>query len=368
MTGFINKSYLSTEAYPSHTVLLQQDTIPQKSSPDTTVSLQGINPLFLQLERKAREVEVYREQAIRLSQIRAARQPKKVVDTTCHWCPKDRPLSLQELLTTTDQKIFQFFSYSLYDKQFYIEHIGTNSPVFIEIEPSHTKSFVSRIEPIQRFEKDSSTDWFFLLLLSVSFLIGFIFVFYRKHISTFFQAAFFYINAARLHKEGSELILRLSMLFDIIFFITISIFVAIGNDFTGNREEIQQQPLLLAAFFLGGLILYRSYRFAIHKLIGLIAGQYNALDEIFYNQLLYPRIFSILLFPLLTLFTYSIGFIQKMAFYSIFVILIIVIALRFLRTFRVFIEKGFSIFYFLLYLCALEIVPVFVIIKELFGF
>jgi len=37
---------------------------------------------------------------------------------------------------------------------------------------------------------------------------------------------------------------------------------------------------------------------------------------------------------------------------------------RMIRTIKVFIDNGLSIFYFILYLCALEIVPLLVIWKE----
>jgi hypothetical protein len=63
------------------------------------------------------------------------------------------------------------------------------------------------------------------------------------------------------------------------------------------------------------------------------------------------------------LITYTRGFISTFIIYLSISITIIILIIRIIRILRVFVDRGFSIFYFILYLCALEISPLLIIWK-----
>jgi len=78
-------------------------------------------------------------------------------------------------------------------------------------------------------------------------------------------------------------------------------------------------------------------------------------------------VFGVVAVPFVFIMAYGKGIPQSISFYALASLFIIMLILRFFRSLKVFLNKGFSIFYFILYLCALEIIPVLIVFKEILG-
>jgi hypothetical protein len=93
-------------------------------------------------------------------------------------------------------------------------------------------------------------------------------------------------------------------------------------------------------------------------LIGLVSGNANACKDIWHIKLLYFSTTIILLTPLLILALLTEGLIAKIALYCSVAVCSISLILFIKETFLLFRAQRFSIFHWILYLCALEIFPV----------
>ena len=92
-------------------------------------------------------------------------------------------------------------------------------------------------------------------------------------------------------------------------------------------------------------------------LIGTVSGRSDACNMIWHIKLLYFSLVIILLAPMLILVLLTEGLVAQMAFYISVAICSLTLILFFKETFLLFRAQRFSIFHWILYLCALEIFP-----------
>jgi hypothetical protein len=340
----------------------QQDTIPKQKIKDTTdATLQGINPLFLIIERKTQEVEAYREQA----KTRVERKPVPTPrDTVCYICPKSEPIPLHQLLNISSSNKPPFFPDEfIYDRYYYNEIIGTKGLVFIE-----TQHHINQPSPSVLLNKTipETTDignWVFYPIFASIVLLAFLKLFFTKQLIEVFRSTLFFHIGRKLTRDGALVIDHLYRLLDGLFIISMPVTAMLLMEKFSPKSSMTFH--LIALYVLMGIVLFRIFKFITIKLIGFISNETEALDELNLNQLLYSRFFSVVLVPVNLLALYTSSSIQIVFLYIAAVLLGLMLFFRFVRTLQVFIYKGFSMFYFILYLCALEIIPWLIVFKEI---
>ena len=115
------------------------------------------------------------------------------------------------------------------------------------------------------------------------------------------------------------------------------------------------------------LILFILFKFYLEKLIATIFDINKFTESFHFHKVTYRNLSSLLLLPLISLFIYS-NLSSKIALYAIllcFGLLNIIAFLLTLRNHQKLIQK--YLFYFILYLCTLEIAPYLLLIKFYFG-
>jgi hypothetical protein len=348
-------------------LLPQQDTIPKVSSIDTAeINTLGINPIFIEIEKKKQEVEEFKQKIALEAKKNVKKSVKPIIDTTCIWCTsKDVPTAFN-LLELTVENHPTFFETKLYDKLYYKKVVNSPSLVFIETETSINNKGNLSYQTYPRANAIDYIEWvifpLFLLFLTVCFLR----FFYKKHLTGFFQSFLFYYSATRQNKESLLLNGRISLILDAIYFTIISVYVVLSYDLLFGLSNSQFPPLILGLFVLGGSLAFRLLQTILNKFIGFFSNNSIYLNELLFHQLIYPRVFGIIAIPFVFILAYSKGITQEISLYLIATSFIIMLILRLFRSLKVFLNKGFSIFYFLLYLCALEIIPVLILFKEIF--
>lgn len=353
----------SVNPYYFEIVAAQQDTIPKVQIRDTTSKQhQGIDPLFLMIERKTQEVEAYKEK-VALQRVKSKEQAKPKVDTTCYFCPSAERIPLQNIIISQKSDEALFESPKLYDKDFFYAHYSSNRPVFIETQNTVTSrpamSFDPNPIPKETFEFDIS---FYLLFGLVAFSI-FIKVFFSIHFKGLIQSNIFFSVANRLPRENSMVWNRLFFLLDLVFFISIPLALYIAIDYLEKVNSTNSDSVILSLIAIGGLLVFRIFRIITTGIIGFLSNQTSTFNLLKYNQFIFPRTLGILIVPLLVLIIYTPKEFGLWAFYFMLVLVGFAILLRLIRTLQVFLYKGFSIFYIILYLCALEIFPILLVYK-----
>ena len=103
----------------------------------------------------------------------------------------------------------------------------------------------------------------------------------------------------------------------------------------------------------------------------VMTGSISDEREVFREYLLVVyqsyRFSAIILLIIVILILYTHIFPLKMLFMTGFIVLILMYLIRVIRLFLIFINRNISIFYLILYLCALEFLPVLIIIKYFTG-
>jgi hypothetical protein len=179
-----------------------------------------------------------------------------------------------------------------------------------------------------------------------------------------FQSAFVYNLSVRIFSEKSVVLNRLSGILNFMFVLTLAALVTLVFDFYGfilfHLDAWQHYLVFLALF----VVLFFA-RKTILFFLGAVFGIGDIISEYSFQGNLYLKLTGMLLLPLILVIPY----IPENHAHAFFVAAIIIIGLiylfRILRTFSITIRKGFSIFYLILYLCALEIGPCLVFLKIL---
>ena len=100
---------------------------------------------------------------------------------------------------------------------------------------------------------------------------------------------------------------------------------------------------------------------------GRVSTEINAFNEYIVTIYLSYRLMAIVLFILVILLSYTRFFPAKALFLTGFITIAALYLMRITRLFLIFIKRNISILYLILYLCALEFLPVVIIVKYFTG-
>jgi len=214
-------------------------------------------------------------------------------------------------------------------------------------------------------KNQTNTDWTIIPILIGMILLASIVNVYRKYLGQLFERIIYRFASDKLFNDKNIHFQRLSIMLDILFILSFSVVV----DQIAKRFELYSPPekkeyiifLVTCAF----LLVLRFFRWVVLKLSGLFSNHQSFFSELYNRSSLYTRILGVFLLPFVFLITYSTGFIASLFMYISLFMMFNILIIRTIIMFKVFIVRGFSIFYFILYLCALEIIPLLVILKEL---
>jgi len=241
----------------------------------------------------------------------------------------------------------------------------------IEIKPVYfTKTEItkSNVNIYSLKEKvNDNNDWLLIPLLLGGVLFVSATILYRKYLGLFFEGLIYGNQSNRIINEKNTHTKRLSWILDIIFIISLSVFV----DQLFRKLNIYSPPhnfpflIFLLSFVF--LVLQKIYYWIVYKLSAVFSNQKKFISELFDSSSLYTRCLGFFLLPLVFLISYSTSFLPSVFIYFSSFIIVIALIYRTIRMIRLFMGSGFSIFYFILYLCALEIAPLLLAYKEVIS-
>ncbi|MCK9412732.1 MAG: DUF4271 domain-containing protein [Prolixibacteraceae bacterium] len=205
-------------------------------------------------------------------------------------------------------------------------------------------------KPIKSMEQ----DWtFFLILIGWTIFASLQFGF-SKYILQVFQSVVNYGASSRLYRERGYSnnfgVFRLNVIFFL--FLPFPFYlIARDNGMTVGSSGIE--------FFLIVFAVVNAYfmlKIFIYKMLGSIFSQREATGELIFNMMLYHNVLGLILLPVATIHLLVPGF----GIISMFLVPALVVIFYLMSIFRSIyfaIREGISIFYLILYLCALEILP-----------
>jgi hypothetical protein len=153
-----------------------------------------------------------------------------------------------------------------------------------------------------------------------------------------------------------------STLFNFISFLIISLFVFSASLYF-NFSPAEIHPGLTILIMFGVVSLAVTLRHFVCLSAGSLSGQYEVFNEYLINVYQSHRFCSVVLFVLILLTLYTVIFPPSVGIIAGFVVILFFYIYRVSRLILIFIKRHISIFYLILYLCALEILPVLILVK-----
>lgn len=217
------------------------------------------------------------------------------------------------------------------------------------------KSQQPGIELPERAMPREKPDWFLGIFILVLVLLASVRLFFNKYLHQIFHAIVNYATSSRLFRERSLSITHASFRLDLIFYFVFSIFVyQLLEEF---RISFEQVGFITYLTILGMVIGYFILKRFVYFFTGIVSENTSETSEFLYNINLHNRILGLFLIPVTLLIAFSslgnlrLVVLSGIAICGIFYLLLLIRGSKILMT------KHFSIFYLILYLCTLEILP-----------
>jgi len=247
-----------------------------------------------------------------------------------------------------------------------MDSVNHNSPKQNKVFLTETRPSPGNYPDTRDIERYSTPDWILYFLIASLSIIAWLRVIYFRSINGLFRALYNYQIALKLYTEPGVLKKRLFALLNFYYIAVTSIFLWIIAGYFNYSPDLPWK-LNLLQFIVMVVLLYTFYRFLIMKLAGFLFRRRELFAEAIYHNLLFNKVTGIVLAPLLFLITYTEGIYQDIAVYFVISAFTALMVLRFIRAILFIYKSVVLLFYFILYLCTLEILPVLVIIKLIFS-
>ncbi|HZL11097.1 MAG TPA: DUF4271 domain-containing protein [Prolixibacteraceae bacterium] len=208
--------------------------------------------------------------------------------------------------------------------------------------------------------QQKNPDWLIGVLILSFLLFASVRLIFNKYLSQLIQSAVNYSTFSRLFRERYFNVLHASFRLDLIFNMLMALF---GFQFL-SLYKINlgvSNSFYVYLICLGIVTGYFTAKRIIYYLIGILTERKQEIQEYLFNITVFNRVLGLFLLPV----TVTIAF-ANLSQVEIFVfggllIIIIFYMLSLYRGGKIFFIKQFPIFYLILYLCTLEIIPLFLI-------
>ena len=205
-------------------------------------------------------------------------------------------------------------------------------------------------------------NWIFFLLLSCFMLLGILRFSFNKVLSQTFRSIINYREAYKLYIEGGNNYTFANIALNINFFLSFGLYLFFLV--TKNLPAFTQLPGFLV---FGDLLLllfgFIALKFVLYKLMGALFKVSDLVNEYLHLGSVYNKIGGVLFLPLVVLLHYLPVESNNFLYYCGVGIFIIMYSWQLLRGIQIIIQKNLSVYYSILYLCTIEILPLLLISK-----
>jgi hypothetical protein len=210
-------------------------------------------------------------------------------------------------------------------------------------------------------------DFKFSLPLILLLLLTVLFLFFRKNFSNLiaFLLSFKKFWNYRRTQEWNSVPFFLSLFLFSVFSLAL-FFAEVACSFMLEFSENESFAFLFFAA-CGASILFLLLRFFACWIIGAVANEKRLFSSIRYTQLMFFALMSFAIVPMVLVKNFCGENLSTYIFISLCLLLSPMILLYFFRTIRLFIQESCSIFFWILYFCTIEILPIIIAIKFLGG-
>ncbi|MBN2481363.1 MAG: DUF4271 domain-containing protein [Bacteroidales bacterium] len=246
-----------------------------------------------------------------------------------------------------------------FNKNFLMENPLSNMHLFRQRDASpesgdHSGTTKTDLLPEARIKYQN--DWLTGIGLLIIFLFIWIRIFYGKFFSSLADSILNFQIAAKLYLEKNILTRRVSLILDLIFYVVLTIFIyELIVHF--NIPKINITGVYLFGMILGILTAYMLVRIALLHLTGFIFNNRSVFTEYIHHTFIFNKGLGIALFPLILAAFYIPPELTKYVLVAGLAIYLAAFAFKVIRSYKIIKQKDILLYYLILYLCTLEILP-----------
>jgi hypothetical protein len=220
------------------------------------------------------------------------------------------------------------------------------------------KTFLSHdninIHPVKR--DTLSNDWLLGLFIFITLLFLWVKIFYKKYFNLLFGSLISYQTSLKLLKGKNIMTRRVSFVLNFIYSIVLALFILrILEFFQIKIFKFNTFETLL--FLINLIIIISIVRLLILNLVGIIFNSTQIFNEYIHNNYIINKNLALFLFPLLIIQVYINEKLKIIFIITGISLIILSYIIRLYRGFQIIIKKDIFLFYLILYLCTLEILP-----------
>ncbi len=333
-----------------------QDTI----KPRFVIRINSDNLLPDSVFRRLDEVPAHIRSADSISKIRRVSQlPEVSITDTTSVCTRNSIADVtlydsQGLFRNADQLSPVFFPYHIADKSLPVTH-ERRITVINELRDGKDLP-----------QKPLHHDW----IIAIVFLAAYLWLIVRTTTKSIFPELtrfilFRGINEYSAHDTGS-LFTWQSTVLNFISFMVMGLFTYCAADFY-DIIPAGIPSFLFMLISLGIVIFAITSRHFICLAAGNLSGESALFKEYLINVYMSYRFSAVIVFIVIVLLVYTVFLPSGVFFILGTIVLVIFYLLRVFRLFLIFMKRNISVLYLILYLCALEILPVLILVKYFTG-
>lgn len=209
---------------------------------------------------------------------------------------------------------------------------------------------------------ESNLDWFTVTILFSLFVFSWIKVIYQKFIVQIVTSIIDYQVAMRLYRERNVLFRNVSFGLHFVFYANIGLFINYLVDYY-NFTHLFHNNFVNILSYCGIVLFIYNIKSLTSKILGYIFLVQDNFSQYIHNVNLYNKNIGLFLFPIIIIYPFTLDKFKPFVIYAGLLLLLIMFLLRSYRSAQIIMRKGISLFYLILYLCAVEILPVLLLVK-----
>ena len=225
------------------------------------------------------------------------------------------------------------------------------------IETSDARTGIS--SETKKIDYPSSITMFIIAGLALLTIIKYNF---GKNLLETFKPFFNYRQAMRIFEERRESDRQVAFLSNVLFVLITGIFISIAIPFFGASLPWESYAISIL-FFSATIACLYILKAWIWNVLGIVFVTHTFSKIYIYNMFLYNRTTGLMIFPLVAIIPYVTGEIMPYIIYSVIVTVVLSYIFKLLRIFQIIHGLNVSVFYFILYLCTFEILPLLLLVK-----
>jgi len=214
---------------------------------------------------------------------------------------------------------------------------------------------------------DTSNDWMIGALLFTLFIFAWLRLFYKKHIFKTIVATYNTSVLNKMFRESNSVSQRVAFALNLVFIVNIGLFIFQVTDYY-DIKIFNYNNFITFLIFCGIVIGIYIIKYLAYNILGFIFLAQKYFSEYLHSIFIYNKTLGLLLFPVVIGIPYMPDSYTPTLVNAGIALFIAGFLFRIMRGGQICIKINVSIFYMFLYLCTLEITPMFFFYKFLTSY